>query len=223
MTNSAIKKILVDKEIKHLYHANTVMTACIFLENGGLLSRGYVEENGLRQTSQGSDSKDKLMDVFDDIFFDSIDIHQKVCNLNYYGPVSFVYSIDLIDELAQGQLWITKGNPAYWNIGMTEAQKYFLEEDELAFFFNKDVFSQHITIRNQQGPLPFNYLEKIIIDDPGETDTHYFENAYEHLEDLIKRYAEGTPLEVRTCLPGCRCKEQYQSYKQGYLYYRFGF
>lgn len=59
MTNSAIKKILVDKEIKHLYHANTVMTACTFLENGGLLSRGYVEENGLRQTSQGSDSKDK--------------------------------------------------------------------------------------------------------------------------------------------------------------------
>ena len=37
MTNEEIKSILKEKEVKHLYHANTVATACTFLENGGLL------------------------------------------------------------------------------------------------------------------------------------------------------------------------------------------
>lgn len=51
MTNEEIKSILKEKEVKHLYHANTVATACTFLENGGLLSRGYVEDHDLFQTS----------------------------------------------------------------------------------------------------------------------------------------------------------------------------
>ena len=55
MTNEEIKSILKEKEVKHLYHANTVATACTFLENGGLLSRGYVEDHDLFQTSQMSD------------------------------------------------------------------------------------------------------------------------------------------------------------------------
>ena len=36
MTNEEIKSILKEKKVKHLYHANTVATACTFLENGGL-------------------------------------------------------------------------------------------------------------------------------------------------------------------------------------------
>ena len=43
MNNQKIKSILIDKGVQYLYHANTVPTACTFLENGGLLSRAYVE------------------------------------------------------------------------------------------------------------------------------------------------------------------------------------
>lgn len=51
MTNEEIKSILKEKKVKHLYHANTVATACTFLGNSGLLSRGYVEDHDLFQTS----------------------------------------------------------------------------------------------------------------------------------------------------------------------------
>ena len=40
MTNRNIKHILLEKGVIHLYHANTVATACTFIENNGLLSRG---------------------------------------------------------------------------------------------------------------------------------------------------------------------------------------
>lgn len=36
MTNEEIKSILKEKKVKHLYHANTIATACTFLGNGGL-------------------------------------------------------------------------------------------------------------------------------------------------------------------------------------------
>ena len=71
------KSILKEKKVKHLYHANTVATACTFLENGGLLSRGYVEDHDLFQTSQRSDEHDQHVDVFYDIFFDSVDVHKR--------------------------------------------------------------------------------------------------------------------------------------------------
>ena len=52
MNNQTIKHILMDKGVQYLYHANTVPTACTFLEHGGLLSRAYVENHSLFQTSQ---------------------------------------------------------------------------------------------------------------------------------------------------------------------------
>lgn len=223
MTNETIKHILTEKGITHLYHVNSVATASTFLENGGLLSRGAVEDYGLFQTPQETDNKDKDVDVFYDIFFDSVDIHQRIRNLNHYGPVAFVYSIDLIDTLPQGSIKITKDNPIRWNPDMTEDEKYFLSEGELRLWFNKGDFTQHITVRHQIGPLSFDYLEKIIIDDPGVDDTRYFENAYRHLQDLIDEYVADVPLEVRQCPLGCGCQEQYRSYKIGYIYHKFRF
>lgn len=107
MTNETIKQILIEKGITHLYHANSVATASTFLENGGVFSRGAAEDRGLYQTSQETDDTDRDVDVFYDIFFDSVDIHQRIKKLNHYGPVLFVYSIDLIDTLPQGSIKIT--------------------------------------------------------------------------------------------------------------------
>lgn len=67
MNNQTIKHILMDKGVQYLYHANTVPTACTFLEHGGLLSRAYIENHSLFQTSQKQMIKIELW-VFSTIF-----------------------------------------------------------------------------------------------------------------------------------------------------------
>lgn len=68
MTNNETKLILMRKGVNHLYHANTVATACTFIKSYGLLSRGAVRDFGLFQTPQGTDDSDQEFDVFYDIF-----------------------------------------------------------------------------------------------------------------------------------------------------------
>lgn len=223
MTNEVIKNILIEKGITRLYHVNSVATACTFLENGGLMSRGAVEDRGLFQTPQETDDQDREVDVFYDIFFDSVDIHKRIGNINHYGPVAFVYSVDLLDVLPQGKVKITKDNPIRWNSKMTESEKYFLSEHELRFGLNKGDFTQHLTVCHQAKPLSFDYLNKMILDNPGVNNTEYFENAYHHLQDLINKYAPGISFEVRQCPLECCCQEQYRSYKPGYIYHKFHF
>ena len=219
MRNQIIKQILLEKGVTHLYHANTVATACTFIENKGLLSRGAVDDMGFYQTSQSTDESDKDFDVFYDIFFDSVDIHQRSKRINNYGPVVFVYSIDVLDALPRDCIRITKSNPKYWAPSMTDEDKYFLTKDELEFHFYRGRFDQHITLRHQTAPLSFEFLEKIIIDDPGAEDAKYFDDAYQHLKGLTDDYAPGIPLEVRQCPANCSCKKQYMSYKTGYIYH----
>ena len=104
-----------------------------------------------------------------------------------------------------------------------ELEKYFLSENELRLWFNKGDFTQHFTVRHQLEPLSFEYLEKIIIDDPGVDDIRYFENACRHLQNLMDEYSVDVPLEVRQCPLGCDCQKQYRSYKIGYIYHKFRF
>jgi hypothetical protein len=66
---------LQKKNIKYLYHANTVATSLLYVEQKSLLSRQYVEDNNLYQTSQYTDAKDKILGIYDDIFLDMVDIH----------------------------------------------------------------------------------------------------------------------------------------------------
>lgn len=223
MANQIIKKIFKEKNILNLYHANTMETACTFLENGGLLSRGAVEDRGLHQSSQKSDKKDKEVDVFYDIFFDSVDIHQRRKNLNHYGPVLFVYSIDLIDALPENIIKITKDNPMYWDKNMLENQKYFLSKYELSNNFFKGRFAQQITLRHQTEPLKFDYLEQIIIDDPSLQYKTYLDSAYNHLKSLINKYNLSCSLNIRKCPVDCRCQNTYEAYKSKAINYKFGF
>jgi len=222
MTNAEIKQLLLRKGVPFLYHANTVETACTFLENGGLYSRGAIEMRGLSQTSQISDETDKNVDVFSDIFFDSVDIHQRIGQLNKYGPVEFVFSIDLLDFLPEGSIMITKSNPLYWKPNMEETDRYFLSLGELEREYIVGRFEQHLTVRHQQDPLPFDFIKEILLDDPGITDTQYFDEAYTRLQELAQSYTPPISVSVRQCPIGCRCKAQYNSYKLGYFDYKYG-
>ena len=90
MTNKDIQRILLEKEVAHLYHANSMATACTFLENGGLLSRGAVEDFGLYQTPQETDATDKLLDVYYDMIDNASYFENAYCHLQFliekYAP-----------------------------------------------------------------------------------------------------------------------------------------
>lgn len=221
MTNAEIKHVLMQKGVTHLFHANTVATACTFIENKGLLSRGAVKERGLFQTPQQTDETDEQVDVFYDIFFDSVDIHERGKRVNQYGPVVFVYSIDVLDSMSSDSIRITRSNPMYWNASMTEEEKYFLTEEELMSSYWRGRFEQHLTLRHQREHLAFDYLEKIIIDNPEIDPQGCVSKAKMHLQRLINESGYEIPLVVRSCPQNCSCREMYQTYNLGYIYYRF--
>ena len=110
---SDIHKWLTEINVKHLFHANTVATSMSFVQHGALLSRGYCEENGITQTPQASDDKDKRYGVWHGIFLDRVDTHRKLQTPNLYGPVLFVFKTELLLDLDdQIQCRVTKSNPA---------------------------------------------------------------------------------------------------------------
>lgn len=206
-----LKEILLSKDIDYLYHVNTVTTALTFLEQGGLLSRGAVEDRGLPQTWQKSDDTDKEVGVFYDIFFDSVDIHERSKSLNFYGPVTFVYSIDVLDSLEDELVKITKSNPINWSKGMTEEERYFLDKMDVIFNMSKGTFKQHITICEMREPLYFDtYLQKVVLDNPRISNNSYFDTAAGEIQSLLE--AHGLPdLVIRDCPDVCKCYEEYST------------
>ncbi len=221
ISNAEIKEILLGKNINYLYHVNTVITSLTFLNNGGLLSRGMVDDMGLIQTPQESDEKDKYVGVYYDIFFDSDDIHRRAKKINDYGPITFVYSINLLDELPDGIIEITKDNPIRWRNNMDYEEKYFTNTLELRRHCQKGTFGQHITLRNMHKPIPFSELVEIIIDNPQIDNTKYYNNAFNAINIAMKNYNITVPLKERICPKDCICNQQYNERREGYTYYRF--
>lgn len=222
VTVSQIKQVLIDNEVEYLYHANTVVTSISFLLNGGLLSRGAVEEINCTQTPQKTDDLDKRLGVYFDIFFDSDDIHARAKDLNSYGPVTFVYSIDILDTLKDKVVKITKDNPIRWSETTPEEERYFTELIPMRFEYQKGAFRQHLLICDMHEPLSFNpYLVKIIIDNPNIDNTTYFDKAVNAIQTILVQKGISAPLEVRECPADCKCKQKYKNFKEGFTYHRF--
>lgn len=195
MTNAEIKQVLLNKNVQHLYHTNTVETSISFLKCNGLMSRGYCQDKNLPQTYQYTDNSDKRYGIFYDIFFDSIEIQERT-GISYYGPVMFVYSIDVLDTVKEGHIRITKMNPEKWTPNMSISEKYFMNINELATEFVKGDFGQHITLTNQVNPLSFDYLEKVVLSDPQQKDNSLYQIAEKTLRPLISSIC-GFPLTIR--------------------------
>lgn len=207
--------------ITHLYHANTVKTACTFINTGGLLSRGAVEHFGLIQTPQTSDEIDKRYNVWNDIFLDSVDLHGgRFPRQNLYGPVLFKIKLDVFKHPTLPQLWITKDNPTRWYDGQDDGERYINGIEELKRVYSKGSYREMITLRNTQGFLPFDiYLEEIILDDPQlqirSNDRIFYNEAVRALENAIQntRYnIDNVTITTRTCNHGCYCRENYKKY-----------
>lgn len=222
ITTSQIKQILIEKDIQYLYHANTVATAVTFLNNRGLLSRGAVEERGLSQTPQESDESDKTLGVFYDIFFDSDDIHVRANDLNKYGPVTFVYSIDVLDSIPHYVVKVTRDNPIQWDKTMPEPERYFTELNLMRDEYHKGTFKQQLTICNINEPLLFSpHLVKILLENPHIDNSTYFNTAKNTIKNLLEYNSINVPLEIRQCSDDCNCQKGYKTRKEGFTYYRF--
>ena len=179
---------------------------------------------GLIQTSQISDNDDKKYDVYYDIFFDSVDIHKRTNKLNHYGPLTFVYDLDVIDSLPEGSVKITKKNPIHWTEDMCDNEKYFTDVNELEFCFQKGNFGQHITLICQHHPVSFDYLCKIILDNPNlrsDKDRRILNNSRFYIAKTLEKYGVMVPLVNRECSDHCYCSFQYNNYNEGYVYYKF--
>lgn len=222
ITVSQIKQVLLENGVEYLYHANTVATSISFLLKGGLLSRGAMEENNCFQTLQQTDELDKRLGVYFDIFFDSDDIHARARDLNNYGPVTFVYSINVLDDLKDKVVRITRDNPIRWNEETPEEERYFTELLPMKFEYQKGVFQQHLLVCDMHEPLPFApHLIKIIIDNPNIVNTAYFDKAFSGIQTVLLKKGMDIPLEIRKCSAECKCQQKYKKYKEGYIYHKF--
>lgn len=202
-----IKNILTKKNITTLYHANTVATSMTFFDVGGLLSRGAVEERQLFQTKQYTDAKDRQFGIWNDIFFDSDDNHRRGHKINYYGPVLFIFGVDLLGD---HEVKITKNNPDKWKDDIVESEKYFTEIDTLSFSYKKGNMGQHLTICDFHDVLPFDpYLKAVILDNPHLDDNSLFERARTEISHMLEEYP-ATDFRIRECEENCGCHRFYR-------------
>ncbi|WP_282018157.1 hypothetical protein [Salegentibacter mishustinae] len=184
----ALYKILKDKGITHLFHANTVSTSVTFLESKNLLSRQYIEENKLHQTPQYSDKADKDFGIFDDIFLDFIDIHKEWNRYNKYGPFLFVFSIEILKSDQIKTLRITKKNPVNWKYSEPEEEWYYSDLKEFEDNYKKgnrlkDIGSMLI-LKDIDGKLSLRpHLDKMILDNPNLFVN--YKNEKKYLANLI--------------------------------------
>lgn len=178
------------------------------------------------QTEQRSDDTDKALGIYYDIFFDSCDVHYECNSICFYGPVSFRYGIDLLDDLDAEKkvIEVTKSNPIYWK-QIDRDNQYFNEVDIQSPVdgFTLGNYKQHITIVDMHEPLSFDRLEGIILDEPDDSKIHQelFKKAKDHLTKLINdlNRLNGTNVVIyvrsrNLCRQGCRCEEIYR--KMGY-------
>jgi hypothetical protein len=211
LDNRLLHKLLLENGITHLHHANTVATSLTFLKQGGLLSRGAVQRRGLFQTAQKSDRKDRIYDVWNDIFLDTHDLHGHFPRQNLYGPVLFKFSIDFLLH-TRSEIWVTKNNPVYWRPSMRIREKYFSSVREVRKTWDQyEPQKRMITIKNNSRPVFFKYLQEIILDDPDLLidEELVYGLAKQALQRMIKKADLDVRIKKRTCSKACYCKQNY--------------
>ncbi len=204
-----VYEILRKNGLNYVYHANSVITSCQFLRNGALLSRGSIEERGLFQTPQYTDDIDRKYGIWFDVFSDSVDIHERTRDINLYGPVLFVLDTKLLPEVDGEAVGVTKLNPTKW-AGKRDDERWFSSLPDFDKNFVRGDFNQMIVFRKCSGVLSIeNCLKEIILDDPKETTSNYFEAAYEALSLAMAEGGISAPITKRECSRWCTCAASY--------------
>lgn len=204
-----------------LHHANTVTTSCTFLEQGGLASRGFVEDRHLSQTAQpASDEIDKRDGIWHDVFLDHVDIHYRAGRVkgpNHYGPVLFILNLDILLGLPNGSdVRVTKSNPVHWFNGQPEVDRWFQTPEELAANLVFGNFDKMLVIRTPSTMIPFpDKRAQIALDDPKKK-VSCGEDAYTRAFQRLMTAAAAGNVELtiapHECRNDCTCLDKYASY-----------
>lgn len=204
-TGNDVYEILRNRGITYLHHANSLPTSLSLLKLKGLASRSFVEESRLPQTSQYTDSSDKSLGVWGDIFVDTIDIHKRASNANLYGPILFQIDTTILKGVSLALF--TKSNPSKWSTNTPLEHRYFSTTRELEQGLDIGNFDQMLTLRTSNGLLHFkDFLKYIIIDDPVSiaAPSSEYTKAHEAINKLTM-----TPISRRHCSSNCKCKSRY--------------
>jgi hypothetical protein len=215
LDNEELYNFFQTKDIQVLYHANTVHTSITYFNQSGLLSRGAIEKLGLSQTNQSSDEADKILDVWNDVFLDSTDLHSLFGRQNYYGPVLFEFDVSLVRNNSY-EIWITKNNPIYWNKDTTNEDRYFQNIVELNNDWDK--YSKQkmmITIRNNTSPILFESIRRVVVDDPRVRIIKENLSLFNETVNLIKDNIPNSHIlkgkfKIRECI-NCWCRDNYMN------------
>lgn len=207
---------------KQLHHANTVTTSCSFLQLGGLGSRQFVEASGLPQTSQESDDIDKKFGLWNCIFVDHVDIHNRggrAKGPNQYGPVLFVFDLELLLELpAKSRVRVTKKNPWYFKSGETAKDHWFQSPDEVVANVKFGNFEKMVVIETPSGLLEFpNKRVRITLDAPDRALPSGIDaraSADAKLRKSAKKGGVSITIDPANCRSSCICREVYAGYSQ---------
>lgn len=208
---------LSGRKLKYFFHANTVKTSCTLIEQKGLLSRGEIARRMLNMTEQTSDDIDKIYNVWNDIFFDIVDLHGYFPRQNLYGPACFKISNEFLLDKDLPNICITKDNPIYWKQDMSDEEKYYMTVSEYASEFDKNMKNRTIqakmfTIHDTSKRIPFKkYLVEVILDNPAVKikGKELFPIAKEALVSAIgKAGFDMNILKVRKCI-NCYCRDNY--------------
>ena len=214
MDGKQVYELLRRHGVDALHHANSVTTSCSLLSVGGLASRKHLEQRGLPQTGQSSDAADKKYGIWNDAFTDLCDIHARVSNRIYYGPVLFVLKAAILLDLPRGtDILITKTNAQYWKDQDPQGSRYFNSIEEFRANIDRYDFGQSITFRNQTGLIPFgNNLTGLLIDDPQLQldNTDVFERATDKLKRAARGVRPAIRLDRRQCAQSCACRDWYR-------------
>jgi hypothetical protein len=153
-----------------------------------------------------TDQKDKALGIYNNIFFDIKDLHNEFNKSNYYGPILFVYSTDVLDQF--DDIEITQNNPCYWNNQMQDQEKYIQNFEDLEKNIHEGYFSRHSIMITNKDKVNFRYLEKIIVDRCNNRNTkgeNYSEMAVLNLKELIQKEGMKIPVCFRKCNSSCQC------------------
>lgn len=210
-----LRKIFIRKGMDGLYHSNSVLTSCTFIQKGALISRGMMEKLKLPQTSQMSDAIDKKYGIWNDVFVDSCDYHKRIRQRNVYGSVMFKIDLDILKNEDNGNLWITKLNPTKWD-GVDYSDRWFSSLEDVDENFTRGTFDYMIVFRHSGGFLNIKkYIEEIIIDDvelvksssPKLNLTTMGFGALVLAKSLSNL---NISISARSCSPTCICDREYK-------------
>lgn len=230
LQGSEIYGILKNIGVTHLHQANSVITSCTYLQQGGIVSRGFAEEHRLQQSVQPTDELDKKYGIWHTIFVPHVDIHDRQGQTkapNLFGPVLFVLDLDILLRLPAGaEVRVTKRSPAYWFDTEPDSARWFQNAEEVAQNLSPDEIHKMPAIQIPSGKLEFpNRRARIILDDP-HRQLQSGENAYTHAEARLREAAGQGKVEVsierRKCQMGCICASKYATWSTPVVDFYFG-